>query len=300
MTIVPTDPDKLRAYAGASTVFRKPPRIDDPENPKWRTEVEMGDLKLGLIEIAFCVDATGSMYESNEYVTTYLGTTVRLLRLMSEQVRAGTVYYRHEVDPELMQPCCKTALDAKGGFRTFTLPFTSDANALVAAMRARPVDRKAGHDGGSGAYCGGITAAVKDLKWTKGSRRIIATTGDAIVTTGTGPALVNIAGELKAQGIELLFIVKDQPQAKSVAAASLAATGRQPIVYAKDIAAMEKNKGASSSSPLDQFRGTAFESLVTQSIESALPTAYRDRGKPLFEAMFPIIQAQDAAERARK
>ncbi len=295
----PASPATRPAYAGVSGLFVKPEKIENPDDPKWRKELELPQLDLDSVDVAFCIDATWSMIVSNQYVTSYIETLTRLLRLMSDQVRGGAVYYRHETDESLMLECCRIGEQA-GGFRVKTLPFTPDPKALVTLMRAQKLTGRTGHDGG--AYVGGISAAMKGMAWGKKSKRIIACTGDAVATPGSEKPLVDVAEKAKADGYLLLFVVRDAKASKSVAAASKAASGYEPIVYGPDIAAQAAAAAAKKSepSPIESFKDTAFETMTVRILELSLPESYRDRAKPLIAAVLPVLQAQDAAARASK
>ena len=290
-------PADLPPYTGVSTHFPVPPKVTDPDDRRWRKELELGDLKISGVEVVFCIDATGSMAKSNAYVTTYLATTLQMLRLMSDQVRAGTVYYRHETDPVLMQDCCRRGTE-NGGFRTFVLPFTSDGDALVKAMQDRRADRKAGHGKAAGAYCAGLAAAMNEMKWTKGYRHIIACTGDARPTDGSEDALMKLAQQIKAGGTSLMFVISTKGAANGVESPAKAAMGRGPILYGDDIKAMVDGDPARHST-MERFRQTAFASLVEMSIQSVLPKEYQDRAAPLMDIVFDMLTAQSDAAAAK-
>ena len=301
-------PTTLPTYAGTSALFPKPDLITDPDDTKWRRELELGDLKLDSVEIAFCIDATGSMEKSNEFVTSYTETVVRLLRLMSDQVRAGTVYYRHEIDPAIQLECCKTVPDRSFDFYARALPLTNDPTALVQQMRAQKPIKKNGHFG-DGAYAAGISTAMKSLQWSPKGKHIIACTGDAPITPGSDQAMVALARKAKDDGYLLLFLARDPRAAAGVAPASRAATGLEPIIYKPDIDKLAKEKPAAvgtdsgvtataSDVAIESFHGTAFEAMTARVLELSLPDDYRNRVKPLLDAVLPILQAQDAAARS--
>jgi hypothetical protein len=294
-------PTTRPSYAGVSKLFPVPEMIVDPGDKKWRKDLELPRLQIDAVDLAICVDATASMAASNEYVTAYIETVMRLMRLMSDQVRGGAVYYRHEIDESIMLPCCKEALEQKDGFRTRTIPFVNDPKVLVKQMLAQKLTGKTGHGKDriyAGAFAGGIETAMK-MNWSPSGKRIIVSTGDDNATLGSEQKLLDLAEQAKKEGTLLLFVVRDTTAAKSIAPASKAATGLDPIIYKDDVEKLKAtSQPATSMTAIEQFKGTAFETMTTRVLELSLPEGYRDRVKPLMAAVLPILKGQDAAAKA--
>ena len=97
--------DSLQAYKGTSKVFGEPARITDPDD-RAGAELEIGGLKVSDFDLVWCIDSTGSMNEPNQLVARETGQVIRVCGLISRKARCGTVYFRHEIVPELMKPCC--------------------------------------------------------------------------------------------------------------------------------------------------------------------------------------------------
>ena len=55
-----------------STRFAKPVRIEDPFDPKWLQETELPLLKLGRLDMFYCIDSTGSMNDTNQLLAASL------------------------------------------------------------------------------------------------------------------------------------------------------------------------------------------------------------------------------------
>lgn len=281
--------------------------ILDPDDPKWRRELELAKLNLDAVELAFCIDATGSMADSNEFVIAYVETIARMLRVMSDKVKVGTVYYRHEIDPSVMLDCCRTMEASPKHFHTKTIPLMPDATALIQQMSAQKPpgknERGVGHNR-LGAYTGAIQTAMQGLQWAKKGTKIIACTGDAKPTTNSEAVMVNVARAAKDNGYLLMFLVEGPTTAGQVAPASRAATGLEPLVYKNDIAKLEVDKAKANAqgmtAAIDRFKGSAFEAMTVRVLELTLPNDYRDRVKPLMNAVLPILAAQDSADRAAK
>ncbi len=273
-------PSTQQSYEGKSAMFAAPEMIVDPEDKKWRKDLELPNLQVDSVELAVCVDATGSMAASNDYVTAYVESVMRMLKLLSEQVRGGAVYYRHETDPSFMLQCCKDVDKEKQSMRVKVLQPMSDPKALVQLTRTLKLPGKKGH-GENPNYCAawaaGLNAAIKDFRWSPKSKRIIACTGDDNPTPGSEKAFIALAEKAKKEGILLMFVVRDEKVSKYVGAASKAATGLEPILYGPDIAKLQastaKEKDKKAVSAMEDFKGTAFETMTTRVVEQSLRKA---------------------------
>jgi hypothetical protein len=291
-------PKSLPAYTPKTPFFETPEKIEDPHDKKWKADTEIGDLRLSALDIVFCVDATGSMAASNEYVTTYLEATVKSLSVLTSNIRVGAVYYRHENVPEVMVDCCKKAEKEPDNFLVKTIPLTPDIPHLVAQMKAQKVEKDKGHDKGGGAYFSAITNAVQLLGPSRGKNhaQVAVVVGDTDVTTGSDKEILVLAERAKKAGYKLNFLVKDKGAAKSVNPASLAASDNEAIIYQPDILKMTKK----SDDPLDGFEKTAFGKTAVRVIASTLPKNYANRADPLFQNVWRIILAQVHAIKAKQ
>jgi len=285
-----------KALAPMAAFFGKPERIINPRDPKWNKEIELPRLNLTEVNVAFCVDATGSMAQSNEYVTAYLEMTVKALSVLSPSIRAGAVYYRHESVPAVMVDCCKKAATDRNNFLVRGLPLTKDISRLVKTMRAQVVDPKAGHKDGAGAYLTAITSAADLLgPARKDTVRIAIVVGDTFVTKGSESAIVEVATRAAKTGLIAVFVVKDSKAAASVKPASLAATGMDPVVYSPDLSKFNK-PGVDAA---EGFVNTAFGTAAQRAIASTLTKEYADRVPPVFKGIWRIFLAEQRGEANR-
>ncbi|MBT7171443.1 MAG: hypothetical protein HN909_06705 [Phycisphaerales bacterium] len=207
-------------YVGKSTYFPQAETITDPDDPKWKKDLELGKLTINDIDLVFVIDSTGSM----QLVMTKLAKNVtgilNTLKLFSRTPKIGAVYYRHEEDPALQMSCCKAALgkvsryEPAGGkaynfkdYRTSSLPLTSQITKLAATMLAQRADgAHYNPDVGEnpGALHGGLLSATKTMKWSKNAtaKKIIVLMGDAMPTKGTIPAIETlVSGEHSERNI---------------------------------------------------------------------------------------------------
>jgi len=290
-------PTTLPAYTGFSAVLPKAGAIKDVFGKKWHKELELPKLKIDSVEIAFCVDATPSMAVSNPYVATYIQTVAQLFNLLSYNVRCGAVYYRHEIDPELMDACCKRWQNFEGDFAVKVMPLES-AGDLVAKMREMKIGGRGTGHSGNGAYVAGIETAMRGMAWTAKSKRVIALTGDAKPTPNTAKALVDIATKAKADGYTLIFIERDRYAAAAVDDASRAALGMSPILYGDDIKKLQGDANSDAFAAIAEFHDTAFEQMAARVLQQSLPEPYRDRAAALMKMMVGLLQAKAAAAHA--
>ncbi len=66
----------------------------DPNDPLWRKETELGRVDPKPLDVAFVVDATGSMQPVIDFLKRDIGTIKTALELVSSQPRIGITFYR--------------------------------------------------------------------------------------------------------------------------------------------------------------------------------------------------------------
>lgn len=283
-------------YDGASEAFAKPERIIDPERGKWRDELELPQLTLGKIDLAYCIDSTGSMGTVNKLLASTLQPLTMALGMCVSDVRAGVVYYRHETDAALQKECCKSAAKDPKSHLISVVPLNKDVRSVVAKMRALRIDPKAGHDKGAGAYAAGLEGAL-DLGWSEGAdvARIVIVIGDAVPTPGSEWYASNIAERLVAKDVRLCFLSLNPQSADAITA--IAAAGKaKPVQFGADMMLFTKYLEKGRTIPLDEAAVSVLGTTVLNVARQSVPESYRDRLDPIFRAILPIIQAQlDAA-----
>ncbi len=286
----------LATLAAGSESFAAPERIVDPTDRKWIKEAELGDLRLSKLDLIFCVDGTGSMQASNEFVTRYVRSVYLALGTISASTRAGAVYYRHETNPAVMLDCCRKAVKARD-MTVHTIKPVPEPDALLAAMRAMlpaPGTRVSGH-GGDGAYYGALETASKVLgPAEKGSARVIVCIGDAKMTPGAETKMVELGKSLKAGGYICIFLNRDPWSAENLAATSLAASGEEPVVYRDDVIRLKDGGDV-----YDEFESSAFGEMCARAIRASIPPAYGDRAKPMLSAVWKVLVAGERAREAK-
>lgn len=291
------------AYTGYSKVFPKAEEITDPYDPRWRKDLELTKLKVETVEIVYCIDATPSMAVSSPYVAAYVDTISRLFGMLDYHVRSGVVYYRHEINPDLMDECCKKWNKYPDDFAVKTFPLTDKPSELVGKMKAMKIQPRGTGHSGNGAYVAGLTTAVSKISWSPKSKRIIALTGDAKPTPGSEKALVEAAKRAIADNYMVVFIqrgifskkTEKWFPAKDMDEFSMEATGQKSIMYGPDIDKVQKLGEAGNTAAVAEFEGTAFEEMSVRVLEQSLPEGYRDRVRPLVDAIVPILQARTTA-----
>ncbi len=286
-----TDPLEPGAYAGTSEAFPKPEKIDNPEGAKWRRELELPNLPTERIELAYCIDSTGSMVEVNKLLAATLQPLTMAMGLAASDVRAGVVYYRHETVPALQKGCCKKAASDPKNHTVFVVPLSKQVDAVVGAMRSFYIDPNAGHDGGTGAYAAALEAATK-LNWgnAKTSERVVIVIGDAVPTDGSVDHATKCAALLKQNGVRLHFLELNNNAAKAVSPMATAG-GNAPVIFQSDMALYKKFTGAGKPLPLSEAIKSNVGTTVTNVIRDTLPPEFHDRMDTLWKATLPILQA---------
>lgn len=287
---------KLPELTAGSQFFSKPEKVDDPYDQKWTKESEPGDLRVNKLDLIFCVDGTGSMQASNEFVTAYVRSVYMALSTISQSTRAGAVYYRHENDPSVMLECCQKAIKYKDMTVKPIAPM-ADPDALVEAMRAmlpKEGTRISGH-GGDGAYYSALETAAKVLgPPKKNASLIIVCIGDAKMTPGSESKIVELCKSLKEKGYITIFLNRDPWNAENLAEASKAASGVEPIVYRDDVKRLKAGGDV-----YEDFESTAFGEMSLQAIRASIPADYANRAKPLLSTVWKILVAKERAREAK-
>lgn len=284
-----------RPFDGKSLWFPPPVVITDAENKDFRKEMELPPLKISSVDVVFCIDATGSMKTTNDYVIEYFQLVTQTLSLLSSNISAGAVYYRHETKPELQKDCCRLAVSkGTGDFLVDTLPLTRDLDKLVRTMALRTVDPKS-HD--EGAYTAGLEAAGRLLG--EGSRknatRVIAMTGDAKLTPGSEETFLKLATLAHDAGILLEFVVKDAKQRDMLVDASKVASQGEPLVMRHDL---NKQLAGKDFDPLEDFETKPFGEMAARVIASTLPPDYKPRTEPVVQIVGDHMHAAREAKAA--
>src|SRR5262249_25076147 len=152
--------------------------------------------------------------ESNEFVFTYLQAAVKSLSVITTNLRAGAVYYRHENVPAVMVGCCQRKANAKGAndFFVGTISLQKNLPPLVGQMKAIVPDRNKGHDGGRGAYYSAMHNALIVLgpKRDKNSAQVMAIVGDTTVTKDSETEVLELAEKTAKLGYKVTYVVKNK------------------------------------------------------------------------------------------
>ncbi len=259
-------------------------------------ESEFGDVRVNKLELVFCVDGTGSMQASNEFVTGYVRSVYMALSTISQDTRAGAVYYRHENDPAVMLDCCRKAIKYKD-MTVQPINPTADPDDLVKAMRAMlpPEGKRISGHGGNGAYYSALETAAKVLGTPrKNESLIIVCIGDAHMTPGSEGKIVELGKSLKEKGYISIFLNRDQWSADNLADASKAASGETPIVYRDDV-----NRLKAGGDVYEDFESSAFGEMSQRAIRASIPTQYANRAKPVLSSVWRILVAKEHAREAK-
>ncbi len=183
----PGDTPDIPPYTGKSGFMAVPEKLRDPRKEKWRKHLELGNAIVGDFDLAIVIDDTGSMRPPMQWVAKNLIKMMDIYRMVSREPRAGIVYFRHEIHPQLKQPCCKRfKRDAPGGglYAVKFLQLTPDIGKAAANLAAeQPRTGNYLHPQG-GPIHAGLYTAWKKLNWSKakGARKALIVVGDSPIT----------------------------------------------------------------------------------------------------------------------
>ncbi len=266
-----------RVFDGQSLWFDAPIVITDSSDERFRRELELGELDIRGVDVVLAIDATGSLSTSNAYIQRYLALTMRTLSVLSDRLRVGLVYYRHEMRPALQVECCRAAMadDDPNQFLVRPVPLTGNFDALLTAMNAMELPYRSGHDDGGGAPAAGLEGAFVMLQNMSppGTSRVIVVQADAEPTRGSLPTLTEMGQAAREAGVVTALLVRDPADARKFEPVAEAASGGEPISYRDDLEASEEG-----GNPLDDFASKPFGQVAAQVITASLPEDYADRG----------------------
>ena len=285
-----------RVFDGESLWFDEPIVITDASDERFRRELELGELDISGVDVVLAIDATGSLNDSNAYILRYLAQTMRTLSVLSDRVRVGLVYYRHEVRPALQVECCREAMEStdKDQFLVRPLPLTANFDQVLAAINSIELPYRSGHDDGGGAPAAGYEGAFVMLQNMSppGNARVIILQADADPTRGSMPTLVEMGKAAKAAGVTTALLIRDRDDARKFADVAEAASGEEAISYRDDLE--ELKDGAD---PLADFPNKPFGVVAAQVVTASLPADYADRGPIVVRIVSEHIDAAASAAR---
>jgi len=325
----PPAPGTLKPYQGKSRFLPPAETITDPNDPTWRDELEVDKLRVDEFDLVFVVDSTSSMTPVMEWLAKDLSKILSALKLYAREPRIGVVYYRHEVDESLMQPCCKARAQKDNDitatlYRVKTLPLTGKIHLLAKAMQAEKA-----HDGhfnpgreknpipSPGAVHGGLFTAITNQPWTKSSasRKIIVLVGDAPPTDKTMPKIKKLLAKATETGLKVnvlkVFMTKQYLPAKVLQGPGLSAPAKKAFAEFDQVAQWGKGRSmigqflspppkiAGQIAPPPDRRHEPFKALIAQIIRSTLPDGYQKRVDPFVEVLAEYVDATPPEKRRR-
>jgi len=154
-------PGSLRAYRGTSEMI-PPAEVLDPNNDKWRKDLELPRLHLEQLDVTFVVDSTGSMKPVVNWIQRDVRRMLWGFALLSREPRIGVTFYRDHGD----------------AYVTKIHPMTGNGAALSRAIRTATA---AGGGDVPEAVLDALSAAVLKQRWSRSDKalKVIVLVGDA-------------------------------------------------------------------------------------------------------------------------
>jgi len=272
-------------------MFKAPIVIGNPEEQQYRKDLEIQPLKLRDVDVVLAIDGTGSMEPQNTQLIRIVPAMMSLLEFGSDRSRIGAIYYRHEVDTKLMQPCCRKAQNQKDTFLNVVMPLTNNPEDLVDRMKAISpfIDQDnptlTGHDGGNGAYAGMFQSVIQDFAWSKSpdAFRMLVVIGDANPTKDTAAAVVSMAHRVRSGGVQMKFIITRAPSDVQVGP-MIEAAGTTRQLLENDMSKINAIKTDDDFAALvNLVPQLQVGSIVRTGLEQSLSKGYEDRVDFLME-----------------
>ncbi len=289
-------------------MFKAPIVITNPEDEQYRKDLEIPPLKSRDVDVVLAIDGTGSMEPQNTQLIRIVPAMMSLLEFGSDRSRIGAIYYRHEVDTKLMQPCCRKAQNQKETFLNVVMPLTNNPKELVDRMKAISpfIDQDnptlTGHDGGNGAYAGLFQSVIQDFAWSKSpdAFRMLMIIGDANPTRNTAAAVVTMAQRVRTGGVQMKFILTAAPLMGQVGP-MIEAAGTTRQLLDTDMSKINNIKTDTDFAALvNLVPQLQVGSIVRTGLEQSLSKGYEDRVDFLLElAKARAVLSLTAREAAR-
>ena len=304
--------EDLKPYAGKPTVFPPAAKIADPNDPRWRAELEITKLAVSDFDLVWCIDATGSMNDENQLVARETGLVMRVCALVSKRARCGTIYFRHETDSELMEDCCKRAKDNPQWYQVKGYPLTDKVQELTAKMAAEPIPRPSPQFEGNvhpgGAFHGALRAAMDQMPWSKdaGARKAVVLVGDSRITPGTESACAKLVKEAKSRGFQVHALVEGppirhwQPAIEPGGGTILPFFTDEMLREMPDDAPVRRRRMMMMFGTDDTDPRAVFGKIAAVVIRESVAKPYRDRVDPLVKILLAYAEAAEVAERASR
>jgi hypothetical protein len=279
------DPTQIVAYTTLGQLVPAGKVITDPNADEFRAELEIGKLNVDSIDVCWVIDATGSMYGPNQIIAGQTARFAAALSVLSDRVRFGAAYYRHELDPKLQQPCCGPA-GQRPFYQVKVHPLTSNIPEIVRTMANEPIpkpDPKLHRNTHPGcAVAGGIAGSVKAGMWVDAGKgkRVMILVGDSHLTPGTEAA----TSDLIKQVTERDFIVHSLLLGPAVRLwpEHIKTSGNEPQKLWKIVSPDAPDKPSNEAI-------WAFRSLERVVILSTVSKNFHGRIDPLLKALRPYI-----------
>jgi hypothetical protein len=151
----------------------------------WRADLELGNANLKSFEVAFVVDATGSMKAVHDWLSRDILKAMAALGTIALEPRVGVTFYRDQGEEFVVK----------------TLPLTNKGEQIVQFVN------ETGAVGGGDtaeAVLAGLTEAVGANRWNSGKGgKVLVLVGDAPPHPQDVDACVNLAKQAKEKGFTI-------------------------------------------------------------------------------------------------
>ena len=155
-------PPKGRRRTPGAALLAGGEKLTDPQDPKWRKNLELPQLQLRQLEVTFVVDATGSMTEVVDWIKNDVLKMATAFGLISMEPRVGVVFFK----------------DFGDTFTVAKFKMTGSAKSLAKSIQG--ISARGGADLPEAVY-EGLKVALTQQRWSTSSfaKRVVILVGDA-------------------------------------------------------------------------------------------------------------------------
>ncbi len=256
----------------------RPEKITNADDPKWRRDLEIEKFRLDPIDVAFVVDATGSMTAVVNWVKSDVLKMMRAFSLISLEPRIGVTFYRDHGDE----------------YVTKVFELTGDAHSLTRAIQFA---RAGGGADIPEAVFDGLRDTFDKMGWSRGQsiRRIVILVGDAPPHENTLDDIEKMVKAAAKLGTNVYCIKVKTPKTGDVGCFDqIARWGKGKSMWG-DFSKAPQPNSTDLAEPVDL--NSPDHQIFCEVLKGITPTGYHDRIEPFVTVLSQYVQTPSAENR---
>jgi Mg-chelatase subunit ChlD len=245
----------------------------NPDDPTWRKDLELRAPNLKAFDVAFCVDATGSMGSVLDWLKRDVSRMMQGFAAVALEPRIGLTFYRDHGDE----------------FVAVTRPLTHRVNELQDALGAMTA---AGGGDIPEAVLDGLNDCYNSNHWTtaKDGRKVVVLIGDAPPHRETQAECARVAHAAAERGFKLYAVKCDKELAEFDVLAA-AGGGASLEVDMAELAAGRRGKAFGGMTGLNGTPAApAGRRLLGMVLVDVINPQFRERVEPLVSVLWEMLE----------